>query len=155
MVTVLGPSSEIIATGGSVTTGGPDPSLTPEQRYGWAYDRLMEAYGCASWNRQRALLLTIVKKPVEDKQLMTAEYATLSGVELSWQAQDGEIKAVEDGRDIQFSILRLQLGDAVGLASRMVDQADFFHHPVDRPLTGDGDAPGCFSSSAWYIRFRP
>ena len=97
MVTVLGPSSEIIATGGSVTTGGPDPSLTPEQRYGWAYDRLMEAYGCASWNRQRALLLTIVKKPVEDKQLMTAEYATLSGAELSCQAQDGEIKAVKDG----------------------------------------------------------
>ena len=105
MVTVLGPSSEIIATGGSVTTGGPDPSLTPEQRYGWAYDRLMEAYGCASWNRQRALLLTIVKKPVEDKQLMTAEYATLSGVELSCQAQDGEIKAVEDGRDVQLAVL--------------------------------------------------
>ena len=62
---------------------GPNPSLTPEQRYDWAYDRLMEAYQCTNWGKQRALLLSIIKNPVEDKQLMTAAYATLSFAEVN------------------------------------------------------------------------
>ena len=38
---------------------------------------------------------------------------------------------------IRLSGLPVRPSDAIGPASRMVDQADFFHYPVDRPLAGD------------------
>ena len=38
---------------------------------------------------------------------------------------------------IRLSGLPVRPGDAIEPASRMVDQADFFHHLVDRPLAGD------------------
>lgn len=87
---------------------GPDPSLTPEERYDWAYDRLMEAYRCTSWNRQRALLLSIVKNPVEDKQLMTAVYATLCSAELNCatKADDAKERGV---RAEQYALKSLEL----------------------------------------------
>lgn len=63
---------------------GPDPSLTPEQRYDWARDRLIEAYRCPQTQpvRRRALLVSIVENPVEDTRLMSAVYAALSEAEL-------------------------------------------------------------------------
>lgn len=62
---------------------GPDPSLTPEERYEWVLNRLEEAYNCFDTPRRKALLLSVVKNPVEDKQIMSATYATLSNTELN------------------------------------------------------------------------
>lgn len=76
----------------------PTEPLTAEKRDELASFRLQSAYNCDNRNAlllKRELLYTVIHEPVDDKELMSAVYATLSSTELS-MVEETEEKQIEE-----------------------------------------------------------